>query len=86
MAQAYPPQAQIKVRTSVLVFLKGATAPLVLYVENPTELYDELSQSLKTAAASPKLLEIDTQGPIKKVSFFLNQVAAVAMQDEQYVQ
>lgn len=86
MTQPYPQQAQIKVRTSVLVFLKGSTAPLVLYVDNASELYDDLSQALKTSSASAKLIEIDTQGPIKKVAFFLNQIGAVAMQDEQYVQ
>ena len=41
MAQQFNAQ-NIKKRTSVLVFLKGSTAPLVLYVENPEEFYAEL--------------------------------------------
>ena len=41
MAQQFNAQ-NIKKRISVLVFLKGSTAPLVLYVENPEALYDEL--------------------------------------------
>ena len=69
--------------TSILVFLKGSTAPLVLYVENPEELYSELQQSIKSAAAV--LIEKETLGPLKKVSFVSNQVAAVALQEEQYV-
>ncbi len=82
MAQQFNAQ-NIKKRTSILVFLKGSTAPLVLYVENPEELYSELQQSIKSAAAV--LIEKETLGPLKKVSFVSNQVAAVAIQEEQYV-
>ena len=82
MAQQFNPQ-NIKKRTSVLVFLKGSTAPLVLYVENPQELYSELLQLVKTA--SNTIVEKETQGPIKKVCFAANQIAAVAMQEEQYM-
>lgn len=82
MAQQFNLQ-NIKKRTSVLVFLKGSTAPLVLYVENPEELYAELQQSIKSPAAN--LIEKETLGPLKKVSFISNQVAAVALQEEQYV-
>ncbi|CCY23679.1 MAG: hypothetical protein KIC80_06480 [Brachyspira sp.] len=87
MAQQFNPQGinpqNIKKRTSVLVFLKGSTAPLVLYVENPQDLYSELTQLMKSASAV--LVEKETQGPLKKVCFVSNQVAAVAMQEEQYV-
>ena len=38
MAQQFNAQ-NIKKRTSLLVFLKGSTAPLVLYVENPEAMY-----------------------------------------------
>ena len=82
MAQQFNPQ-NIKTRTSVLVFLKGSTAPLVLYVENPQELYAELTRVIKSSAAV--LVEKETQGPLKKVCFISNQVAALAMQEEQYV-
>lgn len=82
MAQQFNPQ-NIKKRTSVLVFLKGTTAPLVLYVENPQELYAELSGLVKSA--SNLLVEKETQGPLKKVCFAANQIAALAMQEEQYV-
>ena len=82
MAQQIKPQ-NLKKRTSVLVFLKGSTAPLVLYVENAEELYAELQQSIKSAAAV--LIEKETLGPLKKVCFISNQVAALAIQEEQYV-
>lgn len=83
MAQPFS-QQQIKTRTSILVFLKGNAAPIVLYVENPTELYEELLSYLKMPTAI-KLLEKETVGPIKKVAFMSNQIFAVAMQEEQYV-
>lgn len=82
MAQQFNAQ-NIKKRTSVLVFLKGSTAPLVLYVEKPEELYAELQQAVKSAAAV--LIEKDTLGPLKKVCFISNQIAALAIQEEQYV-
>ncbi|MBS6602392.1 MAG: hypothetical protein KH301_01370 [Brachyspira sp.] len=87
MAQQFNPQnmntQNIKKRTSVLVFLKGSTAPLVLYVENPQDLYAELTQLMKSASAV--LVEKETSGPLKKVCFVSNQIAAVATQEEQYV-
>ncbi len=82
MSQQYNAQ-NIKKRISTLVFLKGSTAPLVLYVENPQEIYAELTQLMKSTTAV--LVEKETQGPIKKVCFISNQIAAVALQEEQYV-
>lgn len=83
MAQQFNPQ-NVKKRTSILVFIKGSTAPLVLYVENPQELYAELTQLIKSTANV--LVEKETQGPVKKVCFLSNQIAAIAMQEEQYIQ
>lgn len=83
MAQQFNAQ-NVKKRTSLLVFLKGSTAPLVLYVENPEALYVELQQVMKSTSAV--LVEKETQGPLKKVCFISNQVAAMALQEEQYVQ
>ena len=50
MAQQYNnPNAQnIKKRYSVLAFLKGSTAPLVLYVKEPQALYEELLNLIQT--------------------------------------
>lgn len=83
MAQQFNPQ-NVKTRTAVLVFLKGATAPLVLYNENPQDLYNELNQIMKLTAVT--IVEKELNGPLKKVCFASNQISAVAMQEEQYVQ
>jgi len=82
MAQQYNAQ-NIKKRTSLLVFLKGSTAPLVLYVENPETLYEEIKQAMKSP--TPMLMERETVGPLKKVCFISNQVASLALQEEQYM-
>ena len=76
-------QQNVKTRISVLVFIKGSSAPLVLYVENPQDLYIELNQAMKSSNAV--LIEKETSGPLKKVSFISNQISAIAMQEEQYV-
>ena len=78
-------QGNMKRRLAVLVFLKGTTAPLVLYVENPVELYDELRQVLKLNSPTPKLIEKTTIGPIKKVCIQSTSICAVALQEEQYM-
>lgn len=82
MAQQFNPQ-NIKKRYATLVFLKGSTAPLVMYVEDAQSLYNELIQAMKSPTAV--LIEKETMGPLKKVSFISNQIAAVAVQEEQYV-
>lgn len=78
-------QGNLKKRLAVLVFLKGTTAPLILYVENPLELYDELQQVLKLNSPTPKLIEKNTIGPIKKVCIQSTSICAVALQEEQYM-
>lgn len=83
MAQAFA-NGNIKKRTSVLVFLKGTTAPLVLYVENPVSVYEELAGILKKSQQNI-LIEKTTLGPIKKVCINSSDLAAVALQEEQYV-
>ena len=85
MAQQYNnPNAQnIKKRYAVLVFIKGSTAPLVLYVKEPQTLYDELKKLMQSSQAV--LVEKETEGPIKHVCFVSNQIAALAIQEEQYL-
>ena len=85
MPQPFSQGSQLKKRTSVLVFLKGTTAPIVLYVDNPTELYEELAQILRVNSPTPKLIEKNTNGPVKKVCIQSTQICAVALQDEQYM-
>lgn len=85
MAQQYNnPNAQnIKVRQSVLVFIKSSTAPLVLYVKDPQGLYDELTALVQSQKSV--IVEQETEGPIKKVCFLSSQIAALAIQEEQYM-
>ena len=87
MAQQYNPQGinpqNIKKRQAVLVFIKGSTAPLVLYVKDAQALYNDLFD--KMTLNQPVLIEQETEGPLKKVCFVSNQVAAVAIQEEQYM-
>ena len=85
MAQQYNnPNAQnIKIRYAVLAFIKGSTAPIVMYVKEPQQLYDELVGLMQSQKAM--LFEQDTEGPIKKVCFISNQLSAVAIQEEQYI-
>lgn len=85
MAQQYNnPNAQnIKKRYAVLVFIKGSTAPLVLYVKEPMALYEDLVHKMQEP--KPLYIEEETEGPIKRVCFISNQISAVAIQEEQYV-
>ena len=84
MAQQFNPNTQnIKKRYSVLVFIKGSTAPLVLYVKDAQGFYNEMVELIKSNKAV--LVEQDTEGPLKKVSFISTQIAALAIQEEQYM-
>ena len=84
MSQQFNPNAQsIKIRYAVLVFLKGSTAPLVLYVNDYQEFYQELSELMKSNQAV--VIEKETEGPLKRVCFISNQIAALAIQEEQYM-
>ena len=83
MAQQFSGTPQVKTRTALLIFIKGSSAPVVLYVENPQATYQEFQQILKNPGVA--LVEKEGTGPIKKVSILASQVSAVALQDEQYV-
>jgi hypothetical protein len=83
MATQFGTTPQIKIRTALLIFIKGSSAPIVLYVENPQAVYEELQQLIKSGSIA--LVEKEGNGPIKKVSIMANQISAVALQDEQYV-
>jgi hypothetical protein len=70
-------------QSAVLVFLKGLSAPIVLYSDHPAQLYEEIRVIIKTANhSSPKLMEKPGAGPLKKVSFLDTEVSGVALQSE----
>lgn len=74
---ALPPNIQI----SVLIFLKSLATPVVLYTDNPTQLYEELKGLIKNANPSaPKLVEKPGVGPLKKVAFLDTELSGIAMQ------
>lgn len=83
MASQFPGTPQFKTRTALLIFVKGSSAPVVLYVENPQVAYDEIHQLIKMPGAT--VFEKEGTGPIKKVSIHASQISAVALQEEQYV-
>jgi len=86
MTQHYQNQPQVKSRKSVLVLMKHSAPPLVLYVDNPEELYDELKAAIKSANnAMPKLIEKQAKGPVKDFSVLDTQLAGVAIQEENYL-
>ncbi len=84
MVQNFQNHGQMKIRHSVLVFLKGATAPLVLYFENPFAVYEELTQVVKSPVPS-RIIEKETIGPVKKVCINSSEICAVGLQEEQYM-
>ena len=76
-------QQQVRTRTALLLFIKGAAAPLVLYFENPLSVYEEIQGLIKNGIMKP--IEKDTIGPIRKFTIMSNQISAVALQDEQFI-
>ncbi len=82
MANPYMQQPQ-KTRMAVLVFIKGSAAPIVMYVENPVTVYEELKKAMETG--QNKLYEKECVGPIKKVSIMTGQIGALGIQEEPYL-
>lgn len=81
MSQQFP-QQQFKTRLVLLVFLKGASAPIVLYFEDTMAVYEELLAVIKSQSPVAKLIEKEPIGPIKKIAFMSNQIISVALQEE----
>lgn len=79
MANPYM-QKPTKTRIALLVFIKGSSAPLVLYLENPISIYEELKKL--TESGQNRLYEKECIGPIKKISVMTGQISALAIQEE----
>lgn len=71
---------QFKTRLALLVFIKGAAAPMVLYFEDVKAEYDEFFAAMQLPVG--KLIEKEPIGPIKKVAVMSNQIASLAIQEE----
>ena len=85
MPQPFAQPPQLKTRIAVLVFIKSSAAPMVLYFDNPMAEYEDLVHTFKTSGAMNKIIEKDTIGPIKKFCISSNQIAGIALQEEQYM-
>ncbi len=77
-------QQNIQSKTSLLIFLKGSVAPIVLYLENPKAVYEDIKELLKNTEA-PKMIELEAIGPLKKVSLSTAEISGLALQEEKYV-
>lgn len=73
-------QGQQRIRRSLVIFLKGSSTPVALYVKDPDADYRELQAILKMPTA--RVIEKETMGPIKRISLPSNQITAVALQEE----
>lgn len=83
--QPYPPHQQIKIRRPIVIFLKSVGTPIVLYVDDSEATYNEIRQIILNASEqSPKLIEKIGKGPVKKISLFDTQIAAVVLQEENF--
>ena len=71
---------QFKTRLALLVFIKGAAAPMVLYFEDVKAEYDDFLAAMQLPVG--KLIEKEPIGPIKKVAVMSNQIASLAIQEE----
>lgn len=81
MASSLPPPTGPHTAMHVLVLMRALATPLVLYADNPMQLYDELRAVIRAAnPQSPKLIEKQGVGPLKKVAFLDTEVAGVAIQ------
>ena len=80
MANPYMQSQPTKTRIAILVFIKGSAAPVILYVENPITVYEELKKLVETN--QNKLYEKECTGPIKKISIMTGQIAALGIQEE----
>ncbi len=82
--QSTPNEQNIQIKISLLIFLKGSVAPIVLYVENPQAIYANL-HTVMQAQEAPKLIELEALGPIKKVCLVSSEISGISLQEEQYM-
>ena len=68
-------------KIAFIVFIKGSIAPIVLYLDDPQKIYDNV-QGIIRSSNPPKFFEIEANGPIKKVTLVTADVAGCALQEE----
>ncbi len=85
MAQQQFNNQQITQKTAFVIFVKGSIAPVILYLDDPNKVYENV-QNLIRSPQAPKVFEIEANGPVKKVTFVTSEITGCALQDEMYVQ
>ena len=81
MAQQY---TNIKTKVAFIIFVKGPIAPVVLYLDDPKKVYENVQNIIK-APNPPKIFEIEANGPIKKVTFVTSEITGCALQEEAHL-
>ncbi|MCD8025277.1 MAG: hypothetical protein LUE64_07065 [Candidatus Gastranaerophilales bacterium] len=79
MAQQFNSKQKSKV--ALIIFVKGSIAPIVLYLDEPNKVYENV-QGIIRSPQPPKFFEIEANGPIKKVTFVTAEVTGCALQEE----
>ena len=81
MSQQFTGPQSVKKKVAFIVFVKGSIAPVVLYLDDPEAVYDNI-QNIITSPNPPKIFEIEANGPIKKVTLVTAEVTGCALQEE----
>ena len=82
--QAQPQQQQPMLPKSAILLLFKGTPPFVLFCENPEQMYQDITALIKTAnPKSPRFIEKQGIGPIKKVGFMDTEILGVSLQSVQ---
>lgn len=83
MSQQFNNQ-NVKQKVAFIVFVKGSIAPVVLYLDDPYKVYENV-QNIIRGPQAPRIFEIEANGPIKKVTFVTSEITGCALQEEIHV-
>lgn len=84
MTQQFSNSHPVNKKVSFIVFVKGSIAPVVLYLDEPAKVYENVQKIIKNPA-SPRVFEIEANGPVKKATFVTGEVTGCALQEEIYI-
>ncbi|MDO5438080.1 MAG: hypothetical protein Q4F80_07790 [bacterium] len=84
MAQQFSNAQSVNKKVAFIVFVKGSIAPVVLYLDDPVKVYENV-QNIISNPQAPRIFEIEANGPIKKVTLVTSEVTGCALQEEVYI-
>lgn len=84
MSKQYTNSQPVNKKVAFIVFIKGSIAPVVLYLDNPAQVYENVQEIIRNPQA-PRVFEIEANGPIKKVTLVTSEVTGCALQEEVYI-